>query len=125
MRTFNRFVITLSLTALGCGDSTTPTTTDVPATGDTGTPRAEVVPCAGLTPSATVTAPGFAFTPMSVTVTAGQTVLFDMPATHNSISDDALWNANFNTRTCVRFNRTGTFGYICGPHRFTGNVVVN
>lgn len=83
------------------------------------------VNCGGATIAATVTAPGFAFTPMSSTITTGQIVQFDMPSSHNAVSDTAgLFRADFNAATCYRFDAVGSYGFHCEPHSFTGTIVV-
>lgn len=86
--------------------------------------RATVVPCVGITPAVTITAPSFAFLPATTNVSPGQIVVFDMPADHDAVSRDMLWDADFSMRTCVRFDVAGTYEYFCRPHGFTGVVVV-
>lgn len=82
------------------------------------------VQCGGATIAGTVTAPGFAFTPMATTITVGQVVQFEMPATHNAISDEGLFTADFNATVCYRFDAARTYPFHCGPHGFTGTIVV-
>lgn len=83
------------------------------------------VTCGGATIAATVTAPGFAFTPMSSTISVGQIVQFDMPSSHNAVSDSSgLFRADFNASTCFRFDAAGSYGFHCEPHAFTGTIVV-
>ena len=105
----------------------------VPACGDDGggdppidAPPSSVmgVSCSGATIAAEVTTVGFAFDPAATTVPAGSVVRFTMPATHNAVSDDGLFRADFGTASCFRFTAAGTFGYHCEPHLFTGTITV-
>jgi plastocyanin len=116
MRTFV-FLVVVSLAACG-GDDTSSTTIDAPASTVT------KLTCAGASVAATVTAPGFAFTPATSTITAGQIVKFTMPATHNAVSDSALFRADFNGDACFRFDTAGSYPFHCEPHLFTGTIVV-
>lgn len=85
------------------------------------------------TPAATVMTSGFAYSPMSSTITQGQVVKFVMPSEHNVVpghvpSDSAIadsgLNVNFSETKCFMFTSAGTFGFHCGPHSFNGTVVV-
>jgi plastocyanin len=107
-------------------------------------PRADAAPDAPPPPPATVVAvtcpatPAGAITaldsndkayiPSSVTITVGQIVKFTMPSSHDvepnpTMSDPGL-SVGFGQTKCLMFNHTGTFGFHCGPHQFTGTVVV-
>jgi plastocyanin len=69
------------------------------------------------------------YTPSSVTILLDQIVKFNMPSSHDVVpntigtSDPGL-NVNFSETKCLMFTKTGTFGFHCGPHTFTGTVVV-
>jgi plastocyanin len=84
------------------------------------------VTCAGTEP--TVMTNGFAYDPATITINVGQAIKFVMPAEHNvvpaSTGSDPGLRVPFNTTRCLQFNATGTFGYFCGPHGFTGSVTV-
>ena len=88
------------------------------------------VPCAGATIAATITAPGFAFTPMQSTVALNAVVQFTMPGSHSAVSgetpgvDDGQFRVNFNETKCLRFTAAGTYGFWCNPHQFTGSITV-
>jgi plastocyanin len=104
----------------------------------------DAAPIDGMPPAATVIAvpcpasPAKAITasdnndktymPSSVTITMGQIVKFTMPGAHDvepnlTMSDPGL-TVNFGETRCLMFSRTGTYGFHCGPHQFTGTVVV-
>lgn len=71
---------------------------------------------------------GFTFTPASVTITAGDTVVFAIGGTHNAIEvDQSTYNANGNTPLGGGFTvpfgggmltglSVGTHYYVCGNH---------
>jgi plastocyanin len=68
------------------------------------------------------------YMPSSVSITVGQIVKFTMPSSHDvepnpAMSDPGL-TVGFGQTKCLMFNHTGTFGFHCGPHQFTGTVVV-
>lgn len=119
MRSLLFVIPCLALVACGDDGGSTP---PIDAPGGAAATRVE---CATVTPTVTVTAPGFAFEPENATIAVGQVVAFDMPATHSAVSDTAgLFNATFNTTTCYRFDRAGTYPYHCDPHQFPGTIVV-
>ena len=84
---------------------------------------ASEVSCTGVTSPVIMTS-GFAFSPQSTTVALNAVVKFTMPLDHNAISNDQLFTADFSGDTCVRFEAVGTYRFHCGPHAFTGTVVV-
>jgi plastocyanin len=52
-----------------------------------------------------------------------------MPSAHNVVSGlpghpDGRFTADFGTKTCIRFDEPGSYPFFCGPHRFTGVIVV-
>ena len=85
------------------------------------------------TPDATVMTSGFAFAPMSTTITQGQIVQFVMPSLHDvvpghhvpdaTIADPGL-SVGFSETKCLMFTQSGMYGFHCGPHQFDGTVVV-
>lgn len=84
------------------------------------------VTCAGTEP--TIATSGFAYSPNTLTINQGEAVKFVMPSSHNVVpsttgSDPGL-SVPFSTTRCLQFNMTGTFGFFCGPHGFTGSVTV-
>lgn len=83
-----------------------------------------MVDCAEVTPAATVMTFGLAYQPTPVTITAGSTVEFVMPAQHNVSSTTPGLAVGFGARTCLRFPAPGTFTFNCTRHNFTGTVVV-
>ncbi len=82
------------------------------------------VACTGVL-SPVITTAGFAFSPVTTTVTVGTVVKFTVPLEHNAMSDDGLFSADFNGDTCVRFDAPGTYRFFCVPHVFRGTVLVN
>lgn len=88
------------------------------------------VPCAGANPVVTITAPGFAFTPMTANISVGQVVQFQMPATHSAVSgapagtSDGQFTVGFDQQKCLRFTAAGVFPYWCNPHQFTATITV-
>jgi plastocyanin len=69
------------------------------------------------------------FIPKMATINVGQVVKFDITAEHfvlpNTLTttDSALMVGRGHT-TCFRFNVTGSYGFLCGVHGFTGTIVV-
>lgn len=144
----NSFACALILLAVACGgdDDTTPpidaainsdgSTIDTPAVvPDAASPDAAPsvvveVPCAGATIATTITAPGFAFSPMQSTVALNAVVQFTMPSSHNAVSGetpgvaDGQFMVNFGETKCLRFTAAATYGFFCGPHTFTGSITV-
>ena len=125
MRTLLACAITsLALTTVACGgddDDGGGTSIDAPAATTTAT----VVDCTGVTPAATITAPGFAYTPNAVTITSGQVVKFTMPASHDAKSrTPGLFHVMFNQEQCLRFDGAGRVEFFCVPHQFTGTITV-
>jgi plastocyanin len=82
-------------------------------------------------PAATFTTGGAAFIPKSATVGQGQTVKFESLADHPigpfpdpSMTDPALAVGETKTK-CFRFDRAGTFKFICMHHFYLGTLTVN
>ncbi|RPI23044.1 MAG: hypothetical protein EHM61_20725 [Acidobacteria bacterium] len=88
----------------------------------------------------TVNDVGFTFNPATVTITAGDSVQWQIASIHNVVEvTEATWNANGNTPKAggfsttfgggtVQFNTPGTYWYVCSPHAsagMKGRVIVN
>jgi plastocyanin len=90
-----------------------------------------VDPCPA-TPDATVTTDdsSFAYMPQMTTITQGQVVKFVTSSTHD-VKPNTLQNTDaglivgFSQTKCLRFTATGTFGFKCSIHAFTGTIQVN
>ena len=71
----------------------------------------------------------FAYMPNSVTIAQNGIVLFIMSNIHDVVPDatnsDPGLSVGFAESKCLQFTTTGTFGFHCGPHGFTGSVTVN
>jgi len=148
LRLFGCLTLSLLSTVVACGGDDGDTmpidaainsdgaTIDTPVVStDGGSPDAAPsvvteVPCAGATIAATITAPGFAFTPMQSTVALNAVVQFTMPGSHSAVSgetpgvDDGQFRVNFSETKCLRFTAAGTYGFWCNPHQFTGSITV-
>lgn len=126
------------LTACGGDDSSDSAddqiAVDAPA-GIDGTPTADsptstimAVTCPA-TPDATVTTEGFAFSPMAVTISAGQIVKFTPAAAHDVVPDapttDPGLSVGFGEVKCLQFAAVGTYHFKCAPHNFKGTITVN
>src|SRR3954471_10264766 len=80
--------------------------------------------------AASVTIAGFAFSPASLTITAGTTVTWTNQdsATHTATADDGSWdtgNIAQGASGSVTFNTPGTFTYHCSIHpNMTGTITV-
>lgn len=105
------------------GDDGGGTVIDAPSGIDAPPLMASEVSCTGVNAPVILTQ-GFAYSPASTTVALNTVVKFTMPLDHNALSNDALFTADFNTDTCVRFESLGTFRFHCVPHAFIGTVVV-
>ncbi|HLA99773.1 MAG TPA: plastocyanin/azurin family copper-binding protein, partial [Bacteroidota bacterium] len=80
----------------------------------------------------TVTAVGFTFSPSSLTITAGDTVIFSISGIHNAVEvSQATWDANGTTPLGGGFSLplgggsvvltvVGTHWYVCQPHASSG-----
>ncbi len=73
---------------------------------------------------------GFAFSPPSLTINVGDTVVWTQidSVGHNTVSDNGLWTSPVlspGQTFSFTFNTPGTFGYLCTIHPFmTGSVTV-
>jgi plastocyanin len=70
-----------------------------------------------------------AYMPSAVTISQNGIVLFTTSNFHNVVpnpmnSDPGL-NVGFAQSKCLQFTTTGTFGFHCSVHGFTGTVTVN
>ncbi len=69
------------------------------------------------------------FIPKATTITAKQVVKFTITAEHfvlpNTLTTtDPLLNVKRGETKCFRFDVTGTYGFLCGVHGFTGTITV-
>jgi plastocyanin len=88
------------------------------------------VTCTGSPPTVVEVDGTNAFMPNAVTITQGQVVKFTSSMTHNVVPNplnhpDSGLNVGFNMTKCLMFTHTGTFGFMCQPHGFTGAITVN
>lgn len=122
-------VVFTSITATGlvaCGGDSN-STPDAAKVIDSAGAIASEVPCAGATVTATVTAPGFAFTiTPSSTIAVAQVVKFEMVAGtgHDVNSNGKGFDTGFGVTKCFKFNVAGSYTFKCTPHSFTGTIVV-
>src|ERR1700690_366627 len=89
-----------------------------------------VVDCGSVTPTATIMTNDatMSYAGSPATINMGQVVKFTTSANHNvtpntSASDPKL-SVDFATTKCMMFTSTGTFGFHCSVHGFTGSVTV-
>ena len=87
----------------------------------------------------TIVNSGFTFSPPTLTITLGDTVLFSLGGNHNSVEvSQATWNANGNTSNggyALGFGggvlvptQVKTYFYVCQPHAsmgMKGQIIVN
>lgn len=122
---------TLELLVLAaCGD---PGGSNAPDAGlDAPMPAVKAVTCPA-SPAATITTTAGSFSPPSTTIGLGQIVKFTTMADHKigpfpggdlSVTDPALVVPELQTK-CFRFDRTGTFKFICSVHFYLGTLTVN
>lgn len=120
------FTTIMASTLVGCGSDST-ATPDAAKVVDSAPAIASEVPCGGATVTATVTAPGFAYTiTPSSTITVNQVVKFEMAAGtgHDVNSNGQGFDAGFGVTKCFKFNKAGSYTFKCTPHNFTGTIVV-
>jgi plastocyanin len=87
----------------------------------------------------TVINSGFSFSPSTVTVNVGDTVIFQLASAHNVVEvSQSTYNANGNTSNggftlpfgggSLKMTKAGTFYYVCEPHAsmgMKGMIIVN
>lgn len=83
----------------------------------------ESVDCPAM-PDATVITQKSAYVPKVTTIDPGQVVEFDVENAHDVNGDDDALTVGFGGHACFRFNVSGTYDFLCTPHRFTGQIVV-
>jgi plastocyanin len=93
----------------------------------------------GYTKTYTIVSSGFTFSPSTLTVNAGDTVIFSLASIHNARQvDQATWNADGNTSNggfdtpdgggTVVLSQAGTIYYVCKYHSsmgMKGTITVN
>ncbi len=86
-----------------------------------------------------ITSPGNTFSPSTITITLGDTILFNINGSHNVVEvSQATWNANGNVSNfgfSLPFGGgmliptfVNTYYYVCQPHAFMGmkgQIIVN
>ena len=134
--TATTFPTTASMPTPAPASTPTPTPTPVPvptvtiAFEPTAAPTPTPPPTSTSIPNAaSVTVKSFAFSPMSVTVEVSGTVTWDFTqGTHTTTgSGSESWDSEFKNSGSFshRFERPGTFSYICSLHpSMTGTVIV-
>jgi len=114
-----------------CSDSKNDASIDAPASqNDAAAPSVTTVTCPA-SPAATISAVNTtdAYSPSSATISVDGIVKFVMPSDHDVVAGpsntiDTGVAVGFSTTKCLKFSKAGTFGFHCGPHAFTGTVVV-
>ena len=114
---------TTSTTTTG-GTTTTGTTTTTSTTGAGGAPGSvTVVSCDG-TIAAEIVTDGFAFSPTTVDISAGEIIRFTPASSAHNIAGDG-WSSEFGATTCFAFAEPGAFDFVCDAHAtMTGTVNV-
>jgi plastocyanin len=83
-----------------------------------------------LRPDSVVSMPGFSFTPFTLTVRTGQTVIYDFPAEPHNVIFTKLTGAPqdiqvaTNRRVSRRFDTAGSFPYDCTIHPGMSGMIV-
>jgi plastocyanin len=102
-----------------------------PAGARQATPAPAAPPSATSAPAAAVVVhmKGFAFTPTSVTIKAGDTVQFlnDDTTAHTATADDKSWdsgNMDIGATYSHTFATPGTVTYVCAYHGFMRGTIV-
>ena len=68
---------------------------------------------------------GFAFSPSTLTISIGETVTWNLNASHTVISDDFTVQSVSLSTYSHQFDTAGEFGYKCGNHStMTGTIIV-
>jgi plastocyanin len=130
-----RICITLALLTplAGCGSETPSGPADA-APGDgggSGAANVMAVTCPSTVPL-TVSAGNadmmFNYTPSNAPIPVGSVVKFVMGTIHTVEADvrgsDPAINVGLGQTRCLKFNKTGTFGFHCQPHGFPGTVTI-
>lgn len=116
-------VLALSLTA--CGGSDDPPADGSPDGSGSAGPATEMVTCTAAVTKEIKTLTASAFVPATMTVTAGTVVRFVMDPAHNAKSvTSGLFNVGFGETACVKFNKAGSYQFVCQTHGFTGTITV-
>jgi plastocyanin len=117
----------VTILAAACGGGGASTAPDA-------APDAPVMPVVTLdqcpnTVAATVTDSSVAFIPMATTIHVGEVVKFMITAEHIVIPNtlvmtDPALNVGRGETKCFRFNKPGTYGFLCQIHSFRGTITV-
>jgi plastocyanin len=110
--------------AAACGGGGGGDPADARPNADAAPQAVQMVTCSGTPPL--ITTVGNSYSPMSVQIAPGEMVQFMLGSTHNVVSTTAgqTFSLGFGANACLQFDIAGTFTFKCGPHNFTGSVVV-
>jgi plastocyanin len=112
---------------MGCGGGGTTTTPDA-SMPDAPVPVVTLASCPSIV-DATVQDSPTMFVPNQITIGRGAIVKFDITAEHfvlpNTLTttDPALMVARGETK-CFKFMVSGSYGFLCGVHGFTGTITI-
>lgn len=93
-------------------------------------PSVRTVTCPpGDMPTVTTSDSVLAYTPATTTISAHGIVKFVMSSAHDVMPNpikttDPGLVVDFGRTTCLEFDRTGTYSFLCSAHFFVGTVVV-
>lgn len=137
---FGTMLVTVLLVGAGCSqttETTEDTTTPEPAGAVTSTVTVggDEDTTEETTSETTVTTVGNTFSPSELTISAGDSVTFDLGASHNVVEvsketyeaqgKTALeggFSVDFGGNETVTFDEAGTYYYVCEPHAGMGMV---
>jgi len=89
----------------------------------------QTVDCAGVTPAQSIITVNLSYSPSTATINVNDVVQFTTTASHdvqpNATGSDPGIHVPFSQIQCKKFTASGTYGFHCGPHNFTGSITVN
>jgi len=111
---------------MGCGGGGSTTTAD--ATIDAPAPVIAMSSCPNVVDAVIMDSPT-TFVPKETTVGRGGIVKFDITSEHfvlpnTLVPTDSLLNVARGETKCFKFMVSGTYGFLCGVHGFTGTITV-
>jgi plastocyanin len=120
------------LALAACGGDDNNSMPDAQVSIDSPALAVQAVTCPA-TPDATVITMNSNYMPMSTTISQGQVVRFMLEASHDAepghvpsdstVADPGL-HVGFGETKCLMFTQTGMYGFHCGPHMFSGTIIV-
>ena len=121
MRTLLLTVTSIALASCGGGGGSD---IDARVFADAAPASVHMVACTGSPPL--IVTSNFMYSPTSVTIAPGGLVHFQLEGIHNVVSTTPGENFSlgFGADACLQFDVAGTFTFKCGPHNFTGSVMV-